>query len=161
MNKVDIGTIGGGTVWLEDTLTITAGGAYASGDLIGGKITLSNAVRSGVQTGTIKGIVIVDDDEESGAVDLIFFDTNPSGTTFTNDVEFDIADADLENCIGGVSISTYMVFKDNAVASLFTTEIPFRLPEATTSLYAALVSRDTKTYTAATDLSVRVCIVRD
>jgi hypothetical protein len=135
---------------------------YASGDLMGGKLTLASAARVAGGTGMIHSLTIVDQDNEKAALDIVFFESDPTGTTFTDQAALDVADADMLNVVGVVSVSAsdYVSFVDNAVATLRNIGLSFKL-DSGTSLFAAIVSRGTPTYTAATDVQVKVGILMD
>lgn len=153
--------ITGSTYVCESTPTIDTA-AYASGDLIGDKIELTNAARTAAGSGIIQSISIIDDDGEEAAMDVLFFDTDPTNTTFTDNDPVDIDEADLENYIGHASVASadYSSFASNSAASVQNVGIPFDLASGT-SIWAVIVSRGTPTYTATDDLTLRVGILRD
>lgn len=134
--------------------------AYAAGELIGGKLTLSFATASSVFTGIISNVTIIDKDKEAADLDVVFFDTDPSSTTFTDQAAFDPADADLLNIICTVSVTTDVAFSDNGISYANNVNCPFITPSSTT-IYAAIVSRGTPTYTTSSDLLLRVGILQD
>ena len=125
------------------------GNIYASGEGMGGKLTLSNAIRVAAGSGLLQSITIHDLSNQKGALDVIIFNADPSGTTFTNNAALDVADADLIKIIGYVSIyaSDYISFADNAVATKSGLAMPVDIA-AGRDLYACVVSRGTPTYTA-------------
>jgi hypothetical protein len=134
--------------------------AYAAADLAGGKRTWANAVRISGGSARIKGILIGDQAANSAAnsvYDLILFNSDPSGTTFTENSPLDVADADLSKTIAviridGVAGVTLFTNADNQV--LFKqVDIPITL-SATTTLYGALIVRGGPTYAATTDVFV-------
>lgn len=158
--------IGGWTKTLKTAAVIDTG-AYTSGDNIGGLLTLSNATRSGgggpgQGGGLIQVVRLVDQDNEKREIDIVFFDENPTGTTITNNVALDIADADMAKVIGHVTIlaTDYVSYADNAIATRTGLGLAFSLASGTT-LYAAMVIRDTPTYTATTDIAVAVVVLQD
>lgn len=132
---------------------------YAAGDLIGGKLTLSPAVLAAAGGGVIQSIVLVDQANQKAPIDIVFFGSDPSGTTFTDQAALDIADADVLNIVGVVSVaaSDYVSFADNAVATL-RPSMAFKLDSGIT-LYAALVCRGTPTYAASGDLQLTITII--
>jgi hypothetical protein len=144
-------------------LTVQAA-AYAANDLVGGKLTFTSAVRVSGGSGIIRGIVIGDQAANSAAnsvYDLIFFDSDPSGTTFTENAALDVADADLNKIIAverfdGVAGSTLFTNADNQVVYL-PTEIPIQT-SGSTSLFGALIARGAPTYAATTDVFVTLLI---
>lgn len=143
---------------LEDTPTIEATPDYTTGDLIGGKIELTNAVNAAGGGGRIKSVVITDLAKQDVNKDVIFFDVNPSNTTFTENGAFDVADADLVNIIGAVAVSTWFDFADNSVGAALALDIPFVL--VGTSLFAAMVERGAGNYVSTSDLTLRVGVVQ-
>lgn len=145
-------------VRLAVTPTISTS-AYAAKDAIGGILTFANAARWSGGTGTIVGVTIIDKDQELANIDLILFDQTIAGTV-TDNSPFDPTDADLANCVGVVSIGSgfYADFSDNSVAHVNVAH-PFVL--AGTSLFGALVSRGTPTYTGTSDIIVILTIAQD
>ena len=121
---------------LTATPTISAAGIYAAGEAVGGLLTFTGAVDGTVLSGTITKVVIVDDDNEK-------------------------SDADMENCIGVVFITTaaYSSFNDNSVATVV--DQPLDIVLAGTSLFGQLITRGTPTYTATTDITVKLVIRQD
>lgn len=144
---------------VESTPTIETS-AYAAGDLVGEKITLSNVVRVVPESGVINQVVVTDLDSETVDLDIVFFDTDPSSTTFTDNSAFDIADTDLLNVICVVSLTTHKDFADNGISQAQNVNCPFALAGATT-IYAAIVTRSAVTYTSTSDLTLRVGILQD
>ena len=144
---------------LEVDLTVDTN-AYASGDLIGAKLSLTVPYwQAGDTTGfLIKSVSLKDLSKQNAAIDVVFFHANPSGTTFTDNAALDIADADLANVAGFAQVTTYASFNDNSYGQASNLALPVIMPAGAT-LYACLVSRGTPTY-AASDLSLRVGIGR-
>jgi hypothetical protein len=136
--------------------------AYAAGDLIGGKLTLSSVVPITAGSGIIHSVVLADQANQKSKIDVVFFNSDPSGTTFTDQAALDVADADLLKIVGVITIETfyYIAFADNAVATKTSSGLVFKLATGTT-LYACLVSRGTPTFAAATDLQLSVKILQD
>ena len=142
---------------LEATPVITTG-IYASGDLIGALIELTNAVTDPGRGGVIEAVSLTDLGNQSDNIDVIFFDTEPTATTFTDNAALDINDADLLNLIGFEQITSYAAFADNSLGrGEADRKMPFAIPGGT-SLWAALVSRATPTYVSVADLTLRVAV---
>lgn len=140
-------------VTVSPTLSLTA---YAAGDLMGDKNTLTNFL-PGSESGTLRGVVVIDAAKQNAALDVVFFSADPAGTTFTDNGAFAPVAADVANAIGHVSIvaGDYSAFSANSVATK--AGLALALGGAQT-LYAALVSRGTPTYVAATDLTVKLIV---
>jgi len=148
------------TTVLSSTPTIDTA-IYASGDSIGGLITLTNAAYALTGSGFISYITIADKDREGADIDVVFFTSNPSATTFTNNAALTINDADLVKIACVVNVTTDAIFVDNGVSYVSSANCPFDLGYNNTTLYAALVSRGTPTYTSTSDLTLRVGILQD
>jgi len=135
--------------------------AYATGDLIGGKLTFSPPAGTSYQgTGYIVSVSITDKADQAVDLELVLFHTNPSSTTFTDQAAFDPADADLayvSSVIALASSTTFFTYNDNGVHFLGSLAIPFKGK----TLYGALVSRGTPTFAAASDVTVTVCAMVD
>lgn len=163
----------GSVLVVESTPTIDTN-IYTSGDLVGTKISLTPAVRA-IElpsiikgTGTIVSVIITDLGKQDATIDVVFFDTDPSNTTFTNNTALTINDTDLLNIIGLATIDTWKDFVNNSVGiTSAAIAFPLVLQETTTpttpdtTLYAAMVTRGTPTYASTTDLTLRVGILVD
>ena len=140
---------------------------YASGDLIGGKLTFTNAVRSSVGSGYVVSVTITDLSAQASDLDLVLFKSDPTATTFTDQAALDIADADVPKVLGVVSFasSSRYAWVDNGVKHTASLLIPVRAETSAglpnTSLYGALVSRGTPTFSASGDLTVTLAISQD
>ena len=120
-------------------------------------------LRSQTGTGVLQSISVQDLSKQNGALDIVFFDSNPTATTFTDNTALDIADADLPKVIGSVSItsSDYASFSDNSVATKVNIGLVLKSYSTTDNyIWIALVSRDAKTYVA-NELSVSLGILQD
>ena len=149
-------------IWFAETAAVVDTNIYAAGDLVGGKLTYSNFAESGVAGslagGIIQSVVITDLAKQSTNKDVIFFDTDPSNTTYTENAALDVDDADLLNIIGVAQVTTWVDFGDNSVGQVLGLEMPFAI-SAGTSLFAAMVERGTPTFGATGDISVRVGVL--
>lgn len=143
---------------VEATPTISTS-AYTAGDQVGGKITLAGAVDPSVFSGVIASVEILDRDSEEVDIDVVFFDTD--FTASSDNAAFDPSDTDLLNVVCYVTVADYSTFSDNSVGLARNVNCPFKLTAPNQSLYAALVTRGTPTYTATSDLTLRVGILQD
>ncbi len=145
---------------------------YASGDVIGGVMTFTNALRSYTRAGKLVAATLFDKTASSGlsACNLWVFNDNPSSSTTTDQGAFNLADADLTKLAGIIAFTSDHVFDGgtgNQVlyqAGLYvpvTGQAPSNTNTADTSIYAVLVSGGTPTFAAASDLIVRLTIEQD
>lgn len=134
---------------------------YAPGDLLGTKLTLSNALRVTGGSGFLQSITVQDLSNQKSALDVVIFDADPDTTTFTNNATLDVSDADAIRIIHTVSFlaSDYISFADNAVATKSGLAMPVAVA-AGRDLYACLVCRGTPTYTAA-ELALMFGFIQD
>lgn len=140
--------------------------AYATGELIGGKLTFSPAVRSQTGTGYVVSVKVVDLSAQAADLELVIFSENPAATTFTDQAAFDIADADVSKVVAVVALgsASRFAYADNGVKYVGSLLIPVQARSGDTftkTLYGALLSRGTPTFAGASDLTVTLGISQD
>jgi len=144
----------------EVALTVEAG-AYSAGDLVCAKITLENIVSAAKRNAVVLRDVLIHDNANQSTVDydVVFFDADPSGTTFTLNSALDVADTDIAKVCGLAQVTVSAIMSDNCF--LAATPGIRLVPSAGTSLYAAIIARtNAPTYAATTDLSIRLLFER-
>ena len=148
------------------TPLVQIAGAYASGDYIGDtnlvNILADFVERSG-SGGVIHSVVVADRAAQNAPMDLVFFRTDPSNTTFADDAALDINDTDLFEIIGIIPIAAadYHAFANKSVASVEGIGLAVRGTNDNGNLYMAIVCRGTPTYVAVTDLQIILTILPD
>lgn len=151
----------GNTVRICEAQTVTAG-LYATGDLVGGKITFENAFRRGVYSGVLQDVIVTDAAAQGVNYELVVFNEDPSGTTFTNDAALDIADADLTKiAVSPIAVTYQTAFSDNGVSSASNLGRAWKNVGELTHVYAGLIVRGAPTYAATTDVNVCATFVQD
>lgn len=101
---VGVTTIGGTTLNVAPTLTVTAS-AYAAGNNFGGLLTLTNAVRYSSGTGIWNKVHITDHGNQKPLLDILLFNTATLAATFTDKSAFPtLGTADNAKCIARISI---------------------------------------------------------
>jgi hypothetical protein len=148
------------TITIASTPTVSTSPAYTSGDSVGGKISLASAVRLAGTGGTITSVTITDKGKQSAAIDVVFFNADPTNTTFTDNGALTVHDTDLLTIIGVVPITSWAAFVDNSVGYANGLGLGYKIATGTT-LYACLVTRGTPTYAATTDIQLVVGIIPD
>jgi hypothetical protein len=136
--------------------------AYADGDLIGGKITIPFAVLHPGAGGIIRRVVLACKSSQTTALDIVFFNGDPSSTTFTENGAIAIATADVAKIVGGFNVAATTGWIDVGTPSFAQSPangiaFPFYIPNGT-SLYAAIISRGAPTFAATTDLTLNLGI---
>ncbi len=147
-----------GTILLTATPTVSNGVAYASGDLIGTKMTFGAGIE-GFNQPFISAVGMSDLDKQNAAMTLILFDNDPSGTTFTDNAVLDIADADLPKVVGifPIAAANYAGFNDSSYFFSGTAgKVPLVMRGST--LYGCLLSGGTPTYTSTSAITVQLFV---
>lgn len=128
-----------------------SGAAYGSGDVIGDTSPIEvELVRNDYGTAILQSVITHDLAAQNASFDIIFFDSNPTATTFTDNSAIDIADADLPKVIGVVNVvaGDYDASVDSSVATTLGQQIVLQNASGTNKVWIALISRGTPTYVA-------------
>lgn len=130
--------------------------AYAAGDCIGGLQTIECARIVKPSDKVVHSVVVSDAAAQSAALSIIFFKKNPAASTFTNNAALTIADADLKEIVGVVSVlgTDYTAFASNSAACV--TAIGLPIDADVNNLYFTIRCDGTPTYSAVTDLQVTI-----
>ena len=103
----------------------------------------------------LTSVVVIDRDNENDELDIVMYGRSPAGTA--DNAAYDPSDAELEESLGSVTVSTYKAFANNSMASVDNIGKGLWLPEGV--LYLQCVTRATPTFTATTDLRIRFVVV--
>lgn len=152
--------IGGNTVVVTPTITVDTN-AYAAGDSIGGKITLTSAMRVSGGTGVLSGLMLVDRANQKPALEIFIFQEDPSAATITNNAAFVFSTDDLK-VIAKVVVAAadWTTMNSKATAELANLN-RFVAAVGSANLYAAIVATGTPTFAASTNLQVRFKFLQD
>jgi len=131
--------------------------AYAAGDAVGGKLTFSNAGRYSGAGGRIKGIIVIDLDQERAPLELVLFNQDFGATA--DNAAFDPSDGDLANIVAVVPVVQYFNFNDNSVGFSGNLDIEFKC--ATNDLVGQLLTRGAPTYSTSSDIIVILLIEQE
>ena len=140
-----------------------SGAAYSAGDVIGDTSPIAvELVRGSNGTAILQSVISHDLSAQNAAFDIVFFDSNPTATTFTDNSAIDIADADLPKVIGVVNVvaGDYDASADSSVATTLNQQIVLQNASDTNKVWIALISRGTPTYVADC-LSVSFGVLQD
>jgi hypothetical protein len=154
--ETHIGEVGGTGTFVDVVLSLDDGGAYASGDVLAATQEVASALRVAGGTGHIQTIVVQDDDDQAGALDLIFLDQNTSIGTENSAISM----ADNDDILGSVEVvaGDYVDMVNSQHATK--TNVGIMISSATTSIWMAAASRDTKSYSTS-GITVRLGIIWD
>lgn len=129
--------------------------AYTSGDNVGGKLTLANAVRVSGGVSELKSVAFIDAANQKPVLEIIIFNADPTASTITNNAAFVLHANDIAKVIARIPVATgdWVSIDTKGFANI----TPSRILKAATgtTLYAALITTSTPTYVNATDLTAR------
>ena len=121
--------------------------AYTAADQVGTLVTIANAARVTGGSGTITGVVLIDQSDIIGAYDIIFFDSTI--TPAADNAAFAISDADSLKIVASVQLAGAFDLTNNRLAQAYNLAVPY-VCSGGTSLFAALLTRGGHTvFTAA------------
>lgn len=145
---------------IDQTPTISNGVQYTEEDAVGGRLEFADAGfdnSGGQRIAYLDEVIITDLGKQNAILDLFLFDQ--AFTATADNSALDIADADLPNCLGVVTVSTYYDLNDNSVGVVRGLNMPVMLNGSET-LYGQLKTRETPTYTSTSDLTVRIKVLK-
>lgn len=151
----------GATTVLQPTVTVSTSPAYTAGDVVGGEIVLTGAVRKVSGTGVFQSLTVFDVSNQKPALTILVFNADPAGT-YTDNGAFAFNASDYAKLLGKISVAAtdYVTLDSKAIASPAIQ--PFCIASATTqNLWLVMVVSTTPTFAATTDLRLTVGILSD
>lgn len=145
-----IQTVGSQITTQTAVQTVTASSAYASGNAVGGLMTLASATASNGSGGLLQSVIQYTKSAQTASIDVFVFKANPSSSTCTDKTAFSLAAADFDKVIGVAHISDWTSAGTPSVGQSQSLAIPFSLASGT-ALYACAVTRGTPTYASTSD----------
>ncbi len=157
-----IGNVGGLTAVISVTPVVQAA-AYATGDVIGGKMTITNALLSAGGSGILQSVQVCSKSDLTVDLDLIIFSADPATTTFTENGAVAIDVVDVSKVLAVIPITTRKDLGTPVVAYANNLAIPVQGDAAnlTRHLYASLVARGAYTPASTSDVTVRFGLLQD
>lgn len=154
--------VGGYTKNIKDTTAVSTSPAYTAGDAVGGKRTLTDALRTSNGSAILESITLLDRANQKAAMELIIFDSDPSAATITDNSAFVYSTDDLK-VLARITIAAtdYVTLNSKAIAQLRGLGVTLKGANNNTNLYAALVTTGTPTYAATTDVQITFGFLQD
>jgi hypothetical protein len=157
-STANIGQVGGKTAKVSVSPTVTAS-AYATGNVVGGKITFSNALLT-AGSGVLESIWLKIKTVQTATFQLSLFDSNPTNSTWTDKAAPAINVADLPFLIGTYALSTPLSVL--GTETIYTLDaIGHAINAGATTLYGILTVTGTPTFGSTSDISVALGILQD
>lgn len=159
-SEVHLGQVGGHTALVTPSITVDTA-VYASGDVVGGKLTLANAMRVTGGTGVLQSLMILDRSNQKPAGDVFIFDSDPTNGTYTDNGAVSFGTDDLK-LLGRINISASDYVTANSKAFQAKTGLGLVVKAVTgTSLYAVFVNTSAPDFVAGTDFQLRFGFLQD
>jgi hypothetical protein len=160
-NQIGLVTAGGFTNTIQVTPTVQVA-AYAAGQCVGALITIAAASRIAAGSGLIQAVTTSFIAGVLPALDVIFFNASPSGSTTTDKTTFAVATADLAKIVGVAHLTDGTLLGATAPSFIQSEQqgMPFKLPSGT-SLFASVVTRNAITLTTVADMTLSVSVLQD
>lgn len=159
--EAHIGEVGGNSEVITPTVAVTAASAYSAGNSIGGKLTLTNIIRSAGKPVILQHISILDASNQKPTGNLLIFNADPSAATITDKTAFAYS-TDFTKQIARIPVTAADWSTINSKASCTLPNIGRVLKAASgTNLYMAFVTDATPTFGATTDIQITVGVLRD
>lgn len=149
--ETHVGEVGTPCTVISITPTINTA-QFTSGDAVGGKQTLTSAARVSSGTVILESLTLVDKGNQKAAMTVLFFNSDPSAATITNNSAFAFS-TDVSKVVGKVNIvaEDYETIDSIAIASVKAVALQIKA-SGSANLFAAVVTTGTPTYTSTTDL---------
>jgi len=157
---VDSVRVGGNTKTLDVTLSLTAG-AYADNDVLADFQEVTDVMRATGEHGYVHSIVVMDEDDNAQAFDVVFADANVSLGTESGAVS--ISDADARSILGEVPVLTsdYKDYIGSQRATIRNVGLAIKASAGTKSIFVGAVLRSgTPTYTAS-GIRLKIVVAQD
>lgn len=154
---------GGYTDQISPTITVSTS-TYAAGDVVGGVLTLVNAVRASGSTAVLQSLFLQDLSNQKPALDIFIYNANPTAGTYTDNGAFPINTTDLAKQIRRISIATSDWGTTGTIATA-DLSLGGKILKAvgSTNLYAVFVvgGSSTPTFATTTALTARFGVLQD
>lgn len=151
--------VGGNQTTIAVAQTVTASSAYASGNAVGGLMTLAGAARiSGAlggpgTSGMMQSILVASKSLQTAQIDVVLFNANPTASTCTDKTAFVLAAADFDKVIGAAHVADWTAGSTGSFGQAQNMAMPYALASATT-IYACAITRGTPTFASTSDISL-------
>jgi hypothetical protein len=148
-------SVGGNGITIAPTITVQAA-AYATGNCIGGKITLPNFLRVAGQTSMIGSATLRTVFANAVEVDALIFRADPTASTFTDKAAAILAAADVSKLVRVIQFNSWLSPVGNPSISQIDNINRLVSLASGVDAYMALVAKGSITFAATTDLSFSI-----
>lgn len=138
--------------------------AYASGDVIDGVKTLTNAFQDTGGSGILQSMVVTDKANLKKGFDVLFFSQAPDNSVGADNNAYGLHDDDCQYLLGRLSVTSADYVSsgtNNAEATFKNIGLGLHAKAGAKDLVALVVCRENATYVTASDLRIKLCILQD
>jgi len=156
-----IGEVGGHTLPLRPTVTVSTSPAYTSGDTIGGKITLTNAMRVSSGSGVLQSLLLFDAANQKPVGNIFLFDADLTGT-MTDNSAVTWNTADFAKCLGQFPVATadWVTVSSRGIGTVRGINLAVAA-NGSRNLYAVFVTTSTRSSAATSHLTLAFGFLQD
>jgi hypothetical protein len=158
-SEAHLGEVGGNAVTITQIPGVSTT-AYSAGDCVGGLMTFAGLARTAGGSGFVQQVTVNCRTAQTGALDLVLFKANPTGSTFTDNAALAVSSGDFDKVMGVVHITDWTSVGAGSTAQADNLAKPFSLSSGTSG-WGVLVARSTPTLGSISDLSVDLRVVRN
>lgn len=133
----------GGPSFGQQVTQALSNAAYGAGQAVGGLMTFNASSRSPLYSGNVASMTIALPDAQIPTLDVVIFNANPTASTITNRATVVIDPADQAKVVGVLHVSDCTGTQTVCQAQQWA--LPFALGGTSTTLYAAIVARNSFT----------------
>lgn len=157
-----IGVVGGDSEVITITGTSTAA-LYSIGHTLGGKLTLTNAMRVAGGSGVLHSVTIDDKSNTRPTGQIVIFGSNPSNSTLTDRATAVVADGDVPKMIGVIPVtnSYWYQIASKGIMSISGIGMMVQSATGTRDLYAMFYLDSTPTPSGTADFTYHFGLMRD
>ena len=128
--------------------------AYAAGQCIGGKQTITGFTRVAAGTGLILTADVFLKIANTTAIDILLFHADPTASTLTDKAAVAIAAADFDKLSGVIHITDWTALNACSIGQALSVGLAFKLPAGSSDLIVAAVARGAITFASTSDFKV-------
>jgi hypothetical protein len=150
--------VGGKTSYTEVVMTLDTN-VYATGEVLAATQVVPNVLNENLGTGIIHSVILLDKDDQAGALDIVFLRTDVS--IGTENGALNPTDAVADEIIGVIEVSStdYIDLINSQIVCKTNLGYGFQ-GDSGQHIYVALISRDSKTYTA-NGITLKIVVLQD
>jgi hypothetical protein len=157
--ELHLGEVGGSSKIVSPTITVDTD-AYTAGDCVGGKVTLTDAMRVIGGSGVLQSLTVIDVSNTKPALELLIFNSDPTAATLTDQAAIALS-TDVSKVIHRIPIYTsdYTTVASVAFADINVSKVVEAV--GSKNLYLAIAATGAHDFVAATDLKMSFGFLQD